>query len=355
MKIALLGSAPSSIPFAPFKDSRFDTWLGGKPPSQYPPSPFIADEWQLWGCSPGCFGVAPRTDRWFEVHRWEPGAAWFSPEYVQFLKEYRGAVYTGGVIPEIPNHVPYPIQRVEAEFSSYFLHSSLSLMMAIAIMEIDKVRAERRSYAEMVKAKPFEEWAMWPFQNKREELELTDADDVIGMWGVDMAAHEEYGDQKDGCIFFMLEALRRGIAVYVPPESCVLRPKPIYGLAEWNHDYIKATARMRELNNRLSDANAKVAEATKTANVMMGAADDLQYMINTWLSPYGIPAGVVVRHEHGSGLGGGTTLPRPQGNAVQWMPHPAPAPSPADATIVTEQRTSSPSDLVLAKKRKRRK
>lgn len=228
--------------------------------------------------------MVPRSDRWFEVHRWEPGKAWFSPEYTQFLREYRGPVYTGGPIPEITNHVVYPIERVEAEFSAYFLHSSLSLMLAVAILEIEDFR----------KANP----------------EAPD-DHTIGMWGVDMAANEEYADQKDGCIFFALEALRRGIKFYVPPESCLLRPKPIYGLSEWNQDYIKCTQRARELNMRREAAVQQRAAAEHQLTMLGGAIDDMNYFINTWTNPYGIPAGVYVSQDKGSGLGGGITLPRP--------------------------------------------
>ena len=72
MKIALVGSAPSSVRLAPFDD----------------PS------WDIWGCSPGAYPVfaQKRVDMFFELHRWEPpvvGRAdqqvpWFTPEYVQW-------------------------------------------------------------------------------------------------------------------------------------------------------------------------------------------------------------------------------------------------------------------------------
>ena len=290
MKIALIGSAPSSVNLAPVKDAKYNAWLGGKPAPQSPPSEFIDDDWQIWGCSPGAWAQLPRSDRWFEVHRFEPGQLWFSPEYVQFLQNYRGPVYTGGPIPEIPNHVVYPIERVEEEFSAYFLHSSLSLMLAVAILEIMDARAARQ---------------------QSDEGAAPPEDDTIGMWGVDMAATEEYGDQKDGCHFFILEALRRGIKFYVPPESCLLRPKPIYGLSEWSHDYIKCTARTRELNGRRQAIQQQLAELTKQDAHIAGALDDMTYFINTWISPYGLPSGTVVGQDPGTGLGGGVTLNRP--------------------------------------------
>lgn len=292
MKIACLGSAPSSVNLAPYKDASYDQYLGGMAPSQHPPTPFIDDTWAIWGCSPGAWAVVQRADRWFETHRWEPGQPWFSPQYIEFLAQFRGPVYTGGIIAEIPNHVVYPIERVEAEFSAYFLHSSLSLMMAMAILEIEDDRAKENS--------------RFHADDPRDPR-----DDVIGLFGVDMAANEEYGDQRSGCHFFVLEALRRGIGIYVPPESCLLRPKPVYGLSEWSHDYIKATQRAREINGRIQQAQAQTNEASMQGQFLRGALDNHNYWINTWTSPYGIPPGAVIRQQPGSGLGGGVTLNRP--------------------------------------------
>lgn len=267
MKIALIGSAPSSVALAPYFDKSYAEFAQGKQPT-YPPAPFIDEAWEIWGCSPGAFGVVKRATRWFEVHRWEPGQPWFSPEYCQFLREFSGQVYTGQPIAEIKNHVVYPVDLVEETFSPYFLTSSLSLMMALAILEIEGAR-----------------------KNPDHDPE----EDVIGFWGVDMAATEEYGYQRAGCQFFVVEALRRGIGVYVPPESDLLRPMPVYGICEWDHQYIKMTARAREFNQRKQNFEQQIAEATANLRFLQGASDDLNYTVNTWTSKYGLPAGRVIR------------------------------------------------------------
>ena len=270
MKIALIGSAPSSVKLGPYHDKSYAEFVQGKQP-KYPPAQHIEEVWEIWGCSPGAFGQVARATRWFEVHRWEPGQPWFSPEYCQFLREFKGPVYTGAVIPEIQNHVVYPTDRVEAEFGPFFLTSSLSLMMALAILEIVAYR----------EAHP----------------EHDHSEDVIGFWGVDMAATEEYGYQRAGCQFFVQEALRRGIGVYVPPESDLLRPMPVYGICEWDHQYIKMTARAREFNQRKAAAEQEMATASANLRFLQGASDDLNYTVNTWTSPYGFPAGQVLRKQ----------------------------------------------------------
>lgn len=270
MRVALVGSAPSSARLAPYKDASYQKYMQGKTANSPRPQ-FLDESWEIWGCSPGAFGVVERATRWFEVHRWEPGREWFSPEYCQWLKNFKGPVYTGGAVADLPSHVVYPIAKVEEQFSAYFLTSSLALMMALAILEIE------------AKGEP---------------------DNVIGFWGVDMAATEEYGYQRAGCQFFILEALRRGIGVYVPPESDLLRPMPVYGISEWDHTYIKATARMRELNSRRQQHQAEVEQATKALMFISGACDDLDYFVKTWTSPYGVPSGQLVKMEPGTGLGG---------------------------------------------------
>src|SRR5438128_804640 len=111
MKIALIGSAPASVRLAPYHDP----------------------EWQIWGCSPGVYGVAPRSNAWFELHRYEPGQTWFSPEYCQFLAKHPGPVYMAEHRPEVPNSVVLPVDYLVNKYGPYFFTSSIAWMMAMAI------------------------------------------------------------------------------------------------------------------------------------------------------------------------------------------------------------------------------
>lgn len=299
MKIAILGSAPSSCALAPYQDQSFQQFQQGKTQA-YPPAPHINEEWEIWGCSPGLFGYAMRATRWFELHRWEPGQQWFSPEYCQFLREFKGPVYTGGPIPEIKNHVVYPLERVEDQFSAFFLTSSLSLMAALAIQTIEAVRMLRRAHAgapnaaDHEAAKFLSATGMMPDQIAA-ELTKPDTDDVIGLWGVDMSANEEYQRQRPGCWFFGLQILERGIGLFYPPESDLFCPEPVYGICEWDHEYIKATARMKELTGRLERGRQQAAVAQADVAAVTGAVDDMNYFIKTWLAAkYKLPAGQVI-------------------------------------------------------------
>lgn len=270
MKIAVLGSAPSSLPLAPFKDSSYQEYMGGKPQIQ-PPTPHINEEWKIWACSPGAYGRVERCDAYFELHRWEPGKPWFSPEYCQFLREFKGPVYTGGLVPELPTGEVYPIKEIEAEFTSYFLTSSLALMCALAIYKLEQLDKQMAAAG------------------------LPKEQHTIGMWGVDMAANEEYAFQRPGCQYFLLEAMRRGIAVYVPPESDLLRPMPVYGLCEWDHNWIKATERMRELQMHENNAMQSANNVQQTISFFKGARENQKYNMDTWTSPYGLQSGQYIK------------------------------------------------------------
>lgn len=239
MKIALIGTAPASMRLAPYHD----------------PS------WEIWGCSPGTYGVMPRVNQFFELHLWEPGAPWFSPEYCQWLKEFPkryGKLWVGAPIVDIPDASVLPHQEILDEFdpSGWFCTSSLFWMMAMAIKQIEADRANRG--------------------------DIPGIRDAIGLWGVDMAANEEYEAQRSGLHFITYIARKRGIEVGVPLESDLFTPRFKYGVDEWTHSYRKARARRAELVGRVADAERREHDARYEVAFLRGALDDLKYMHDTW-------------------------------------------------------------------------
>src|SRR5574337_825570 len=166
-KICLLGSAPSSIRLAPFKDPT----------------------WAIWACSPGTYAMLTTErayvpgDAFFELHRWEPPVIgdptrqvqWFSAEYVQFLCQFPGPVWMTEPVAQVKNARRLPRETLLQKYGPYFFTSSLAWMAAMAL----------------------------------EDPELEE----LAFYGVDMAAKEEYALQKPGCLFFVHEATKRGIRV----------------------------------------------------------------------------------------------------------------------------------------------
>lgn len=298
MKIAILGSAPSSLRLAPYADPT----------------------WKIWGCSPGVYYIAPRTDAWFELHRWEPPTAgkpdgqkpWFSPEYVQWMAKHPN-VWMTAPVPEIPGSKALPVDDLLGKYGTYFFTSTIAWMIACAIEDILEARAAG-----------------------------ADGPDVIGLWGIDMAANEEYGYQRAGCQHFLQLAALLGIEIVVPPESDLLRPMPLYGISESSHWMIKLTERKRELESRLASARTGLAQAQQHVTFLEGALDDMNYHMQTWgedRDGYGTSPAILARspilQQAIAAQSGQVTNPRAAGMAglpsndyppsvpdPKWIPHP---------------------------------
>jgi hypothetical protein len=230
-KIALIGSAPSSVRLAPYADPT----------------------WELWACSPGAYPyVSPtRPQAWFEIHRWEPPwgptgeKPWFTKDYIAFLASLKCPVYMIEPVPEIPTSVAYPKDAMIEKFGPWFFTSSLSWMFALAIHS---------------------------------------GATEIGLWGVDMSAQEEWIGQRSGCHYFIDLARKMGITVTLPPESDLLRPPPLYGFAEADPMHVKLLSRENELKARIAECEATIQHKHSELMFLKGALDNNTYHQKTWVA-----------------------------------------------------------------------
>jgi hypothetical protein len=227
MKIAIMGSAPSSRKLAPFNDL----------------------EWEFWSCSPPNFDL-PRVDKWFELHSLERKLK--HPQngpFVQVLQKHPNVYTVEQGHPMLPNSKQFPWQEVMAyhgPYAKYFITSSIAWMLGWAIMQ-----------------KPKE----------------------IGMWGVDMAATSEYAYQRPGLWWFMERADKEGIQIRLPHESDLAAPVPLYGVREQWPQWRKHQARNKELQERLARAEKASEGADHDILLIRGALDDMRYQENTWIQP----------------------------------------------------------------------
>jgi hypothetical protein len=81
---------------------------------------------------------------------------------------------------------------------------------------------------------------------------------------------------------------------------------PVYGISEWDHNYIKLTERARTLNSRKQQMEGQMREAQEQLVGISGEMSALNAFVNTWTSPYGLPHGVTLECLDGN-LGGGVT------------------------------------------------
>lgn len=195
------------------------------------------------------------------MHAWKPENPCCEVNYVKRLASLPCPIFMVNPQPELPTSVRFPKEEVlgwswgtvrnlngeerPAYFNPNDFASTLSWMLAYAIMQ---------------------------------------GPEEIGLWGVDMAANEEYGIQKDGCLSLIHLAKLLGIKITVPLQSDLLRPVPLYGYQEHDHFYIKQVERDKELAARINDARMRVMQAREEEIYLNGARDQITYDLRTWVS-----------------------------------------------------------------------
>jgi hypothetical protein len=217
LKIALIGTAPSSRMLAPFNDPT----------------------WQIWSCSPGNMGIVPRYDAWFEIHGsllWPENKHYGEP-YIKFLSEQKCPVYMQDQR-YCRNALTYPMREMVQEFGPYFFTSSFSWMIALAI---SKGATE------------------------------------IGLYGIDMASRDEYILQRPGIYHFFNEAKKRGIKVFAPYESDIMQPPGLYGYSEVTPYGRKMIARAMELKARRDEMVKQRDALIQNITYIDGAIEDNDY------------------------------------------------------------------------------
>lgn len=220
LKIALIGTAPSSRNLAPFGD----------------PS------WKIWACSPGNMNVLPRVDVWFEIHSnllW-PEHKHYGEPYVKWLNEQKFPVYMQDN-KLVPRAIPLPMKELVKEFGPYYFTSSFSWMMAMAIHSGCK---------------------------------------EFALYGIDMASRDEYILQRPGAYYFFIRAKERGIKVVAPFESDILQPPPLYGYSEATPFGRKMHARKTEIQQRIGPMRQQRDSLTQQLQYLEGALEDIDYTLS---------------------------------------------------------------------------
>lgn len=223
LKIALIGTAPSSRMLAPYHD----------------PS------WQIWACSPGNQGQLPRVDVWFELHgnlHWPENASYGLP-YIEWLKTLKIPLYMQDQR-YCPNATAYPMQEMVDKFGPDFFTSSFAWMMALAIHK---------------------------------------GANEIALFGIDMASRDEYVLQRPGFYYFKYRAEQLGIKVWAPNESDIMQHPGLYGFSEVTPFGRKILARKKELHDRVVAAKQQIAQIQHTVTYLEGALEDCDYMESIWM------------------------------------------------------------------------
>ena len=219
-KIAVLGSAASSVGLAPYNDPA----------------------WEIWACSPANKGI-PRAEVWFELHNPDVKIREGLTEWMDWLKE-KPIVYMQDTYPGYKGARKYPLTEIIQRWGPFWWTSQLSFMVALAIEQKPK---------------------------------------AIGIYGVDMAANSEYNQQRLACQYFIQHIVRESeIELIVPPESDLLEPAPLYGYCESSRRWRKYNARKQELQARIQNCKATAEAKEQEAKHLIGALDDMDYHLAHW-------------------------------------------------------------------------
>lgn len=223
LKVAIIGTAPSSRHLAPFGDPT----------------------WTIWACSPGNMNQIPRFDLWFEIHS---NLLW--PEHESYGKPYIKWLQDGDfpVVMQdnslVTRASPYPILEMCERFGDDDFSSSFSYMMALAISH---------------------------------------GAQEIALYGVDMASRDEYVLQRPGGRHFINTAKKLGIKVTIPYESDLGLPTPLYGYTDSTPAGRKLASRDTEIKGRIAGMQGELQKLQQNTTYLQGAAEDLDYMRNIQL------------------------------------------------------------------------
>ena len=203
-------------------------------------APFDDPSWEIWGVSARGDYVT-RATRWFELHRLDGEPKDWADTWRETMKTFTHDVELLMLYPEPdlgPNVTTYPTERICARFSTYFMTSTFSWMMALAIDELRPLNGE-------------------PVEGQ------------IGFWGVDMEGGTEYEDQRDGFRHFIDLARFAGIPITrLASSGLVYEPVP-YPL--WQDDPLlnKLEKRQSENDQRIKDFD----ETLRRTRTMMAESD----------------------------------------------------------------------------------
>lgn len=182
-------------------------------------APYQNSDYEIWALN-DLFEAIPRCDRLFQIHSRQSIDTYTTrgerATYIERLRELPVPIYMIEKQKDIPNSVAYPLSEIIAEFGNYFTNS-ISFMIALAIHE------------------GFEE---------------------IHIYGVDMAVGAEYIAQRPSCEHIIGWAQGKGIRVFIPHQSDLLKSRFLYGFQEDEENAFnrKCDASVKMMGERLQGA-----------------------------------------------------------------------------------------------------
>ena len=228
-KLAIIGTAPSSMHLAPYNNPDYELWILNGVYSMID------------------FPAMTNITRHFDIHALKVLKQMQTQNgYFTHLQGLKIPVYMQEKYPEIPMSVKYPLDEVLSMFPRRYFTNSISYMIALAVYE---------GYTD------------------------------ISLYGVDMAVDGEYSEQRPSCEYMIGYCEGRGINFYIPPESDLLKAPFLYGFEDEKKDAFRAKllARRQEMQQKKAEYQAQLEQAKAYMNTYDGALQDVNYVLKSWV------------------------------------------------------------------------
>lgn len=210
-------------------------------------APWADPTFERWACNNLHLHLRPDQpwDRLYDLHDYKTIVS--DKPHEAFLRTCDKPLYVWQPRPEWPASIAYPKETVLESFGNYFTNS-ISWMVAHAILE-----------------------------------GVTE----LHIYGVDLAQGTEYAAQRPSCEHMLGIAQGRGVKVFIPQTSDLLKTGALYGADDDSFIYAKMQSREKELTGRLNAAQQQMAQLQAQSHQMAGALEDVRYWRGVWTNPRG--------------------------------------------------------------------
>lgn len=193
-------------------------------------APFGDPTWEIWACQPAIsYPACKRVDRIFELH---DESYWRDPQIIVRMNAANVPIVMQHAVAELPKSEVLPLSDMAERFKGFtgarYFTSTIAYMIAYAL------------YLNLRSPKPglgYEE---------------------IALYGVHMAADEEYGNQRQAMEYWVGVANGLGVKVTVPDRSSICSARFLYGYDTESTMLTEMRKMSGEFQQGLSQAKAKV-------------------------------------------------------------------------------------------------
>lgn len=222
-------------------------------------APWGDPTFEKWTCNNLHMHLRPDQpwDRLYDLHDYNTISS--DKQHEAFLRTTEKPVVVWNPREEWPAATAFPKDQVLESFGRYF-NNSISWMIAAAILE-----------------------------------GVTE----LHIYGVDMAqggdaqGNGEYARQRPSCEWMVGMAQGRGIKVFIPATSDLMKVSALYGLEDDSPLYAKLSAREKELAGRQNQLQNQLNQGQIQLAQIMGALENTRYFREVWTNPRGTRDGNV--------------------------------------------------------------